>query len=202
MIITDIAPRRKGLSQVFIDGEEALKLDTETLEVNSVKIGMNITDEELYELIQKSEARRASEKALYLLERRSHSKKELKDKISRVTGKEAAEAAAQHMEDIGLVNDEDFARMYARELFERKKYGAGRVKQELLQKGIDRDFIDVVIDEFGGGSVGKIREILERKYPNYAADEKVKRRAFAALQRMGYRYDEIKSALIVEDYED
>ena len=93
MIITDIAPRRKGLSQVFIDGEEALKLDTETLEVNSVKIGMNITDEELYELIQKSEARRASEKALYLLERRSHSKKELKDKISRVTGKEAAEAA-------------------------------------------------------------------------------------------------------------
>ena len=202
MIITDIAPRRKGLSQVFIDGEEALKLDTETLEVNSVKIGMNITDEELYELIQKSEARRASEKALYLLERRSHSKKELKDKISRVTGKEAAEAAAQHMEDIGLVNDEDFARMYARELFERKKYGAGRVKQELLQKGIDRDFIDVVIDEFGGGSVGKIREILERKYPNYTVDEKVKRRAFAALQRMGYRYDEIKSALIVEDYED
>ena len=202
MIITDIAPRRKGLSQVFIDGEEALKLDTETLEVNSVKIGMNITDEELYELIQKSEARRASEKALYLLERRSHSKKELKDKISRVTGKEAAEAAAQHMEDIGLVNDEDFARMYARELFERKKYGAGRVKQELLQKGIDRDFIDVVIDEFGGGSGGKIREILERKYPNYTVDEKVKRRAFAALQRMGYRYDEIKSALIVEDYED
>ena len=202
MIITDIAPRRKGLSQVFIDGEEALKLDTETLEVNSVKIGMNITDEELYELIQKSEARRASEKALYLLERRSHSKKELKDKISRVTGKEAAEAAAQHMEDIGLVNDEDFARMYARELFERKKYGAGRVKQELLQKGIDRDFIDVVIDEFGGGSGGKIREILERKYPNYTVDEKVKRRAFAALQRMGYRYDEIKSALMAEDYED
>ena len=202
MTVTDIAPRRKGLSQVYIDGEEAVKLDTETLEVNSIKIGMNITDEELYELIQKSEARRASEKALYLLERRNHSKKELRDKISRVAGKEAAEAAAQHMEDIGLVNDEDFARAYARELFERKKYGAGRVRQELLQKGIDRDFIDVVIEESGGGSGEKIRQLLERKYPNYAADEKVKRRAFAALQRMGYRYDEIKAALMAEDYED
>ena len=31
MKITDIRPRRKGLSAVYIDGEYALSLDTQTL---------------------------------------------------------------------------------------------------------------------------------------------------------------------------
>lgn len=201
MLITAVEPRRKGLSQLYIDGECALKLDTETLLLNGIKAGMEITDEELHELAEKSEARRASEKALYLLEHRSHSKKELKDKISRVTSKEAAAAAAQHMEDIGLVNDGEFARMYARELFERKKFGSARVKQELYMKGIDRDVIDEVIEEFAIDPDENIRYILERKYRGYQQDEKIKRRAAAGLQRLGYRFDDIRRAMkIEEDY--
>lgn len=199
MLITAVEPRRKGLSQLYIDGECAMKLDTETLILNGISAGCELTDEELYELVKKSEARRASEKALYLLEHRSHSKKELSDKIARVTSKEAALAAAQHMEDIGLVNDGDFARMYARELFERKKYGAARVKQELYLKGIDRDIIDEVIEEYDGDPVEKIRAVLQRKYPGFNEDEKVKRRAVAALQRMGYRFSEIREVMNMDE---
>lgn len=200
MVITAIEPRRKGFSQLYIDGEQAVRLDTETLLQNKIRIGTEITDDELLELIQKSEARRASEKALYLLEHRNHSKKELADKISRVTSREAASAAAQHMEDIGLVNDEDFARLYARELFCRKKYGSQRVKQELYRKGIDRELIDIIIQEYGDYEFkDNIREILARKYPGYCEDEKIRRRAFAGLQRMGYKYDEIKDALNFDD---
>lgn len=194
MLITAVEPRRKGLSQLYIDGEAAMKLDTETLAKRRIRAGMELTDEELYDLVQESEARRASEKALYLLERRSHSKKELADKIARVTTKEAAQAAAQHMEDIGLVNDEDFAAMYARELFNRKKFGAARVRRELSAKGIDRDVIDAVTAEYEGDPCEKIAEILDRKYPLFREDEKIRRRAFAALQRMGYRYDQIREA--------
>lgn len=199
MRITAIEPRRKGLSQLFIDGECAMKLDTETLLINGITAGAEITDEELHELVQKSEARRASEKALYLLEHRNHSKKELSDKIARVTSKEAALAAAQHMEDIGLVNDGEFARMYAKELFERKKFGAQRVRHELYLKGIDRDLIDEILEEFDEDPAEKIRELLERKYPGYNEDEKIKRRAVAALQRLGYRFGEIRSVMNMDE---
>ena len=95
MEITAIEPRRKRLSQLYLDGEPAVKVDTETLLKARWKVGMEISDEELHGLLQESETRRAKEKALYLLEYRSHSKKELADKISRTTSREAAEAAVE-----------------------------------------------------------------------------------------------------------
>jgi len=203
MLITAIEPRRKGLSQLYIDGEKAMKLDTETLLKEHIKAGMEIDDELLLELVKKSEAHRASEKALYLLEHRNHSKKELAEKIARVTSKEAAQAAAEHMEEIGLVNDEAFARSYAHDLFLLKKFGVQRVKQELYRKGVDKDIIDSVIEEYRYEipTEENIRNILEKRYRGYSQDEKIRRRAIAALQRMGYRFDEIRSAMNFQEDE-
>lgn len=199
MIVTGVEPGRKGLSRVYIDGEFAFRLDTEVLALNRIMPGRQMDDEELHDLIQQSDARRASEKALYLLEYRSRSKKELRDKVARVAGKEAAQAAADRMEELGLVDDERYARAYAEELFDRKKFGAARVRQELYRKGIDREIIDQILAEYEEESQEeKIREILMRKYPGFREDEKTRRRAFAALQRMGYRYEEIRSALALE----
>lgn len=195
MTITDIRPRRKGLSQMYIDGEEAMKLDTFTLEANGITSGQQITDEELYELIQKSEAHRASEKALYLLEYRARSKKELIDKVSEVASKETAEQTANRMEEIGLIDDREFARTFVRQLFEFKKFGKRRVVQELRIKGIDQEIIDEVIEEYEDNPTEKIRNLLERKYKGFAEDEKIKRRAVAALQRYGYSFDEIKEGM-------
>ena len=102
MLITAIEKRRKMLSALFLDGEFAVNIDTETLLQFRYKIGMDITDEQLHELILASDARRANEKALYFLEHRSHSKKELIEKIQRTTSKEAARSAADRMEELGL----------------------------------------------------------------------------------------------------
>ena len=117
MELTAAEPRRKGLTQLFLDGEAAVRVDTETFLRSGLKPGDLLTDEELHSLLQASDARRAREKALYLLEHRSHSKRELTEKIARTAAsREAAEAAADHMEELGLLNDESFARDYAREL--------------------------------------------------------------------------------------
>ena len=180
---------------MYIDGEEAMKLDTFTLEANGITSGQQITDEELYELIQKSEAHRASEKALYLLEYRARSKKELIDKVSEVASKETAEQTANRMEEIGLIDDREFARTFVRQLFEFKKFGKRRVVQELRIKGIDQEIIDEVIEEYEDNPTEKIRNLLERKYKGFAEDEKIKRRAIAALQRYGYSFDEIKEGM-------
>lgn len=195
MLITDVRQLRKGLCQLYLDGEAAVKVDKEVFVLSPFKMGSQISDEELYELIQKSDSRRAREKALYLLEHRSHSKKELKEKLMAAVPKEAAEEAAEHMEKIGLVNDEEFARMYTRDLVERKKLGPGRVRMELLRKGIDKELVDELIEEHTGGEEETILALLRRKYPLWQEDEGVKRRAVAAMQRMGYRWDQIRRAI-------
>ncbi len=198
MELTAAEPRRKGLTQLYLDGEAAVKVDTEIFLRSGLRPGDEISDEELREMLLASDDRRAQEKALYLLEHRSHSKKELADKIARTAAsREAAQAAADRMEELGLLDDEAYARDLARELFTRRHWGALRVKQELRLKGIDGELIDELLAEYDDEdqALENLREILGRKYRGWAEDEKVRRRAFAALQRLGYPRDLIRRAM-------
>lgn len=198
MEITAVEPRRKGLVQLYLDGEPAVKLDQETFLVSGLGPGDQLDDTQLRQLIQASDARRAKEKALYLLGHRSHSKKELIEKITRTTaGREAAQAAADRMEELGLIDDQAYGRNLAKELFQQRGYGARRVKHELRLKGIQAELIEELLEEFGGEdqAVENIRRILEKKYAGWQEDEKLKRRAYSALQRHGYSYEEIREGM-------
>ena len=195
MEITAMKPRRKRLTALYLDGEFAVNVDTETLELSGLHIGGQIGDEELHDLLQRSDRRRARERALYLLEHRAHSKKELTEKIARTASPEAAQEAAQKMEDLGLVDDEGYAREYADSLLNRKGFAVRRAQYELEQKGIDRDLAQEIIEELAPDPIEKITEILQRRYTASLGDEKGIRRCTAALQRLGYRWEEIRSAL-------
>lgn len=201
MVLTAAEPRRHRLTQLYIDGEQAVKVDTETFLRSGLRPGDELTEEQLHGLLQASDAHRAKEKALYLLEHRSHSKKELTEKIARTAASyEAAQAAADRMEELGLVNDEDYARRAARDMFLRKRWGPLRVKQELRQKGIDPQLVDELLAEYDDGdtALGNIQAVLDKKYDGWQEDEKVRRRAFAALQRLGYSYGDIRQAMTMD----
>ena len=205
MELTAAEPRRKGLTQLFLDGEAAVRVDTETFLRSGLKPGDLLTDEELHSLLQASDARRARETALYLLEHRSHSKRELTEKIARTAAsREAAEAAADHMEELGLLNDESFARDYARELFSRKKFGSRRVRMELSLKGIDSALIDELLAEYADeeAETENVLSVLQRRYGGWEEDEKIRRRAVAALQRLGYSYEQIRRAMSLSGEEE
>lgn len=198
MELTAAEPRRRGLVQLFLDGEAAVKLDTQVFLQSGLKPGDQVSDQELFELIQASDARRAQEKALYLLEYRNYSKRELTEKIARTAAsREAAQAAAGRMEALGLIDDRRFGEDYARELFSRKGYGARRAAQELRRKGLDQELVQELVEKYGSPeqSGENIRRVLEKKYPGWREDEKVRRRAFAALQRLGYSYQEVREAM-------
>ena len=198
MELTAAEPRRKNLTQLYLDGEPGPKVDTEVFLLSRLKPGDELTQEELSDLMERSDARRAREKALYLLEHRSHSKRELTEKIARTAAsREAAQAAADRLEEIGLIDDKAFAESYARELFLRKRFGALRVRQELSRKGIDRELIDQVMAPYLEEDTGEenIALVLAKRYPLWREDEKTRRRAVAALQRLGDSYGQIRAVM-------
>lgn len=201
MKITEIRSRRKGLSALFIDGEFAMSLDTQTLLENRFDVGREITDEELRDIIDQSNERRAKEKALRLISYRDHSKKELLDKVRRTSDEDSAEKAVERMEELGLVDDERFARRYAEQLIGSKHMSERGAVIALSQKGIDRELAEQIIEELSPDAREHIRIIIEKKYRNLS-DEKTKRRAVAALQRLGYRWDDIRSVLSEYDEDD
>lgn len=198
MELTAAEPRRKNLTQLYLDGEPGPKVDTEVFLLSRLKPGDELTQEELSQLLEQSDARRAREKALYLLEHRSHSKRELTEKIARTAAsREAAQAAADRLEEMGLLDDRAFAENYARELFVRKRFGPLRVRQELSRKGIDRELIDQVMAPYLEEDAGEenMALVLAKRYPLWREDEKTRRRAVAALQRMGYSYVQIREVM-------
>lgn len=194
MELTAIEPRRHRLVQLYLDGEAAVKLDAATAQEARLRVGMELDDEELHEMLQKSDAARAKEKALYLLEHRPHAKRELERKLSRTVGEEAAQAAADRMEELGLVDDADYAARLAQELA-RKGYAFSRTVQELVRRGVDRELAQEAAREASPDPEEAIRRLIQRKYERRLGDEKGRRQTAAALQRLGYRWEEIRSAL-------
>ena len=183
MELTAAEPRRKGLVQLYLDGQPGPKIDEEVFALSRLKAGEELDLEELEALVERSDARRAREKALYLLEHRSHSKREL---------------TADHLEEIGLIDDRAYAESYARELVVRKRYGLRRVRQELSRKGISPEIQEEVLCAYeDGGEAARenIALVLQRRYPLWREDEKSRRRAVAALQRLGYSYSQISAVM-------
>ncbi len=194
MTITAIEPRRRQMCALFIDGEYVMNLDAQTLIENRFDVGREIDDDELGEIIEKSNERRAKDKALWLISYRSHSKKELFDKLRRDFDEDSAQKAVDRMQELGLINDGEFAKAYARKLVYGKKMSLRAAELELRRKGIDEITAEQALSELEYDAQTQIIEFISKKYRNIE-DEKVRRRAVAALQRKGYGWDDIKQAI-------
>lgn len=199
MLITAIEPRRKALSALYLDGEFVMNLDTHTLIDNRFDVGRKITDEDLHEIIKLSNEKRAKEKALWLISYRDHSKKELADKIKRTCDEESAEKAVERMEELGLVNDEEYAKRFARKLLFSKNMSKRTAVYELTRKGIDKEVAEEILESVEVDSHEQIRAVIDKKYKNIN-EEKIRRRAVAALQRLGFCWDDIRCVL--DEYND
>lgn len=195
MTITAIEPRKKGLSALYIDGEFALKIDTETLIKNRIDVGTQIDDDTLYDIINQADIKRAKDKAMWLISYRDHSKKELIDKVSKTCSKQAAQKAVQRLQELGLVNDEAFAKRYSAELLNVKHLSPTACRQKLIEKGIDRDLIDDILSNTDVDVYENIRIIIDKKYKSVLYDEKGRKKAVNALLRKGYHYQDIKHVL-------
>lgn len=194
MVITAIEPRRKSLSAIYIDGEFALKLDTETVLSNHLKVGEEIDDDRLLELIKASDSRRAKEKALWLISYRDHSEGELRQKLSKDYGEEAVDSAVERLMELRLINDEDFAKKYAESL-SHKHMSQRQIQQKLRLKGIDKELSEDAVENLNLDEKDEIRALINKKYIRKLSDEADLRRTVAALQRRGFSYSDIKSVI-------
>ncbi len=193
---------RNNKIHIFVDDEYSLTVDSEYWYTSQWCRVKEIDEEDFEELKDEIECRRAWLSALDLISIRSHSEKELVQKLRRKYSQTAAEAAAHKAAELGLIDDETFAEMYARELIERKKYGISRVKNELRLKGISSHIIESVILSLDIDPKESIISLVERKYARKLSDEKGRRQVIAALQRLGYSYSDIRAALSGFDISD
>ena len=184
-----------GRINVFADGEFQFSIDAAVWFGFGLSDGDEIDEDELFELKEESDRRHALSSALNILSRRAHSKKELRDKLKRNFPEASVVFAIEKAEEMGFINDEEYAELLATQLAENKKYAPSRIKQELIFRGISRDTADNTVEDMEIPIEENIISILENKYPDCTDDEKAQRRAINALIRLGYSFNDIRRAI-------
>ena len=181
---------------IYVDEEYRATVDGDYWYSEKYRNYKEINEEELTELLDAVSFRRAYNKGLDLLSRRPHGTKELIKKLcEKGHEKTSAEKACDRLLELGLLNDEEFARILATELYERKGYGIKRIKQELIFRGIDREIAENAIETLDIDTQNRIILVIKKKYLNKIDDEKGRKRAIDGLMRLGYSYSDIKNAL-------
>ena len=198
-----------------LDGEYIATVNADYWFTCGIKSGAEITPEQLDELLSESARRKMMNKALDLLSMRDYSRRELSDKLVTKAWekkeqkdmdlgslKQQASDICDRLEELGLLNEERFARSYVDELLRRKHLSKSGLKTALIQKGVQRDIIETVLEEVEVDPVEQVRELLATKFKTRdLSDEKQRTRTVNALLRLGYRYGEINAAMdgILED---
>lgn len=168
---------------------------------SGLKKGAELSEEDADRLIYENDLRRARERALYLMESRDHSYRELFDKLEANYPEEICFEVCDRLAEIGVINDRRYAEKLCRQLFEVKKLGHYRVKQEMKLKGIPEEIIRETMEEFAeeDDSFARLEELVERKYERYLTDRRGVNKVKNALARKGYSYSEIKEVLDLYD---
>lgn len=192
MIITSIKPGNKNNILIYADNKFLISIPREVFLKSNVKVGMHIEHQEVNKLLNEKNTFEAKKKALNLLSYRAHTKKELFEKVKRRLGETSAQEATKKMEEIGLLNDEEYALNYARYLSKAKLYAVKRIKYELKSKGIDKEIISKVLEDSEIDEDASINKIISKKH---IENEKDKKRLIAYLLRLGYNWEQINFVL-------
>lgn len=197
MKITSITKKNGTRWQIEVDDEYWAILDAEIIVNQHLKVGSELTEERMEEILRAADFRRARERALYLLDYRDHSRGEIVEKLSRNVDRVIAEEVADKLCELGLIDDGAYAKKLARHFLLTKKYGARRAEFEMRRKGIDGRLAAEAVAEVEPDE-DLLEELALKKYGRYLEDDpdgKGRDKAIRGLMRLGHGYYEAEAAV-------
>ena len=168
--------------------------------------GMELSGERLEELHAAAALAELKERAVGALSLRPLSRRELVRKLTARPrpardGKEkpaadpaAAEAVADWLEELGYLNDAEYAKSVLRH-YSAKGYGERKLRDELYRRGVPRDCWEEALSGVQDPENEIDRFIRRKMRGEDPRDPRALKRTSDALARRGYRWEEIKEGL-------
>lgn len=136
--------------------------------------------------------------ALYLIEFKDRTEKELRDKFKEKGYDENdTEDEIEFLKNYGYIDDKRYAEHFTHDAINIKKWGKMRIRTELLRKGVDREIIDNTIeDAFFEVEDDLVLTQMQTRFKNSDfSNIKERTRIFNFFMRRGFSPDEIKGAM-------
>ena len=195
MKITAIEKYKGSTFRVDFDEGETSYLNSEIISKFNLKAGMTLPLSAWEQIKDESDFRRAKERALYLLDYRDYSFVDMFKKLRQNYDEELCCRVMEKLVELGVINDMRYAQGLARHYVEVKLFGRRRAFQEMRQKGLTREVIDMALEEYAEGVDERLRQLIEKKFMRYLDDEKGVNKTKNALVRYGYDFSDINRVL-------
>lgn len=186
---------KKGRWLVHLEDGTLLRVTEREVVSFGLYSGMELEGEVLAALTAAAQQSKVRDDALNLLTGRPHSRRELERKLTR-KGAEAEDAAdaGAWLEELGLLNDADYARQIVRH-YSAKGFGRRKIQDELYRRGVPREFWDDAMVEREDPAEA-IDAFLQKKLGRGPApDRQTIKRVSDALARRGFSWSEISEGL-------
>lgn len=200
MKITELKQGVKNPNRVnvFVDGKYEFSLDVTQVVDFKIKVGMEISPEQLVEFKKASEFGKLYQRALEKALMRPHSEREMRDYLcKKIYGKkldkEYIDRIIGRLIEKKYLSDFEFAKWYVENRFVKKGVSLKRLKMELMKKGVAAEIIDEVLDGSERNDEEEILKIIAKKRAKYD-DEKLT----AYLCRQGFPYQLVNE--LVQSY--
>lgn len=199
MIVTEMIPIRKGKVKVSFDEKEPLILYKGEIQKFDLKEQTAVSEELYQELFYDIVGKRAIKRAMHLLEKTDRTEQQLRKKL--LEGgypEELAEQAVTYVKSYHYIDDERYARTFVR--LNQDRRSAGRMKMDLLAKGIPADIIETALaQENETQPEALIQKWMEKKnFDPGTATRQETAKMYQFLLRKGFGSNEIMHVLHAE----
>lgn len=189
----EIQDKRKNRRSIFLNGKFAIGVDESIISGLNLKVGREITEEELNNIVHAELVNQAKERALKLLDYRKRSRLEIEQKLKKADYEQGViDEVIQNLEELGFIDDLDFSQSWVNSRKSGKGMGKNRIKWELKQKGIDKEVLDSALlslnseDEYETALKSAENRWRKDKDPDIRAK---KRRLISYLSRQGFSWE-------------
>ena len=195
MILRHIRPLEGG-KRFLLELEDGVELRCGPQELldHALVPGMELDEEAYARLADACALYGVKVKAAELLGRQAMSAGELIRKLQdRGASPEHAEAAAERLKELGVLDEG----LYAEQVIRRctaKGYGRRRAEQELYRRRVPREYWEDALAALPDPQE-RLASLIRARLGGREPDEAVKKKLGAWLQRQGYGWEEIRSAL-------
>lgn len=196
MQITEIKPsqHKKDRFLVKLEDGSILRATEEELLRFSLRAGLELDGQMLEALHASARKSAVRAEAANIIGGRPLSKRELTRRLVRKgADAEDAGAAADWLEDIGAVNDREYAALLVRH-YAGKGYGRARIREEMRRRGVDRELWDEALEELPD-QTETLDRLIQKKCRGDLSDRREVRRVSESLMRRGFSWSEVKEAL-------
>ena len=201
IIDIQVQKRRKNRRSIFFDDGSVFGISEDVFYSIPVRIGGTLTDQQLDDILVADYQQKIMDVALNLLSYRMRSKAELIRRLKRKNfNEDGIYAVLEKLETKGYVDDQKFARVFAREKVRRKLIGPMALRSEFSVHGLDPDILEHTLkqtyDEFSEHTLmGQL--LVKRRIPmNKTLDLKEKKNVVNTLRNKGFLWDQIQEVLV------